>query len=70
MEKRSPLKSSVANSGVLFSALNSVLTPVMVVTRAARMVRISPLRSRGSGTNTLRPPISAKASRFAVSEKI
>ena len=70
MAKASLLKSSSAKPGALSSALNSVLTPVMVVTWARRMVRMSPLMSRGSGTSTLKPPISTKANRFAVSEKM
>ena len=67
---RSCLKSSLANSGLLSSALNSVFTPVIAVNLNLPISFTKPGMSRGFGIRMFSPPIDMKTRQFAVSEKM
>ena len=66
----SELKSSSLNPGVLSSALNSVLTPVMKVNFTFDSSLTKPGMSRGFVISTLLPPTRVNTSMFVVSAKM
>ncbi len=63
-------KSSFANSGLLTSALNSVLTPVITVNLCLAISLTKPGMSRGFGISTFSAPSVMNVRQFAVSEKM
>ena len=63
-------KSSLAKSGWLSSALNSVLTPVMMVYLCLASSLTKPGMSRGLVISTFSPPTTIITRQFTVSEKM
>ena len=63
-------KSSLANSALFTSALNSVLTPVIAVNLYLAISLTNPGMSRGFGISTFSAPSVMNIRQFAVSEKM
>jgi len=63
-------KSSLAKSGLCISALNSVLTPVMMLNLCFASSFTKPGMSRGLVMRMLQPPTFSISRQFTVSEKM